>query len=322
MTRQIKAASLEAAEAIAVEMTANCHYVRMIDDKSAAGGDYIIFRFNDDGSSAYATTYINGEPEYVSVSGGESEPIAIIEIQREVPSYEAAKAEIKLEYTATGKERWYVYGTIRKERKVNGTLGRKTHKQIVTHGWERVSKADAAEILSKYGLTTEQFAEMQDAENTAALFASWAKNGLTAEYLLEIGSVDEASAKEYRAYLEQTSEPANAEKIVTVIAEVTGSDSAEMENVYAFIENYHGADIVDLEQHDEENTTVITFWGMATERASNEIRAYISKRNVALKYDVIEDDTPAESEPPGEVAELPSIPKADTGGLITVELTA
>ena len=128
--------------------------------------------------------------------------IDIVAAAKAEKNYMLAKAEVRLEYSATGEERWSAYGTIRKNRVMNGTLDRKTTKQIVTHGWERVSKEDAAEILGKYSLTTEQFAEMQNVETSAALFANWAKNGCSVEFLLEIGSLDDTGAKEYRAYLE------------------------------------------------------------------------------------------------------------------------
>lgn len=147
--------------------------------------------------------------------------IDILAAAKAEKNYTLAKAEVRLEYSDTETEHWSAYGTIRKDRVVNGTLGRKTTKQIVTYGWERISKADAVEILGKYGLTTKQFAYMRNEEVEASNFNVWAKNGCSAEFLLEIGSIDETTAEEYRAYLksigdsaqETETAPANQTKI-------------------------------------------------------------------------------------------------------------
>ena len=150
-----------------------------------------------------------------------------IETDNAEKAYEAAKKEVQLEYSATSEERWSAYGTIYKDRVVEATLGRKTTKQIISYGWERVSKADAAEILGKYGLTTEQFTEMQNSEIAAANFANWAKTGWTAESLLEIGSVDEAGAEEYRAYLEKINISAETSKVENIDNEIDTADDVK-----------------------------------------------------------------------------------------------
>lgn len=140
----------------------------------------------------------------------------------EKKNYVAAKKQVRFEYSANGEERWEVYSTLRKNRKVKGTLGRTTIKEIIYYDWEHVDKADAAQILGNYGLTTEQFAEMQEAENCVANFERWAKDGCTVDFLVEIGALDETSAEEYRAYLAQTES--------TVVAENNGTDSANTES--------------------------------------------------------------------------------------------
>lgn len=126
----------------------------------------------------------------------------------EAENYGAAKAEIKLEYDARDNLVWHYYGTTYTDRKVDAcrhsTNKRcKTTKRIYQKDWERVDEETAAEILSKYGLTVEKFIEMQDAEAKELVFAGWAKNGFSAEYLLEVGSVDEETVAEYRTYLER-----------------------------------------------------------------------------------------------------------------------
>lgn len=140
----------------------------------------------------------------------------------EEKNYTEAKKHVRLEYSANGEERWEVYSTLRKYRKVNGTLGRMTTKEMIYYDWERVDKADAAKILGNYGLTIAQFVEMQEAETCVANFERWAKDGCTVDFLLEVGALDEASAEEYRIYLAQTE--------TTAVAENDGTETASTES--------------------------------------------------------------------------------------------
>ncbi len=127
-------------------------------------------------------------------------------------NYEAAKSKVRLEYDKNGNEIWSVYGTIYKKRVVNCCKKTRDRRDVAFIDWERADAETAARILSEYGLTTEQFAKMQDAEEKVKVFSSWEKIRFTAEYVLEIGSADETTAAEYREYLSKN-EKATVEEI-------------------------------------------------------------------------------------------------------------
>lgn len=104
-------------------------------------------------------------------------------------AYEKAKQEVKVEYNKKNQAVWYYYcKSNTKARKVKAARGGMTIKYIPDPKWIRADKdgVDVAELLSKHGLTIEDFLTCQDneyKENCRKNFELWASAGVTSEHL-------------------------------------------------------------------------------------------------------------------------------------------
>ncbi len=141
-------------------------------------------------------------------------------------NFEEAKKTVKYEYSY-GKKIWYVYGTYYQTKKVNCTLGRKVDKQVPFIGWYKTDAEEAAMKLEKYDLTIEQFVEMIENKSKNAIFANWAKDGLTAAKVVELGIADDETAKEYAEYLDKLN---NTETTITELDDTQVANTVENVN--------------------------------------------------------------------------------------------